>query len=275
MNEVENWQRLALSVIDRAFLRGATMMLPLFSGGHDSLSACYIASQHPRFQGKVYHIDTGIGAKATRQFINEVCDDYGWELQVFKSNFSYEKFVRKLGFPGPGAHGWIYNKLKDRCVSTMGKGRGKVALITGCRSQESVRRMGHVEPIKIGETSKKTGKVRRKNRIWTAPCHDWSSEQQRAFMDALCLPRNPVKDSLLGMSGECFCGAFARPNEIALVREFVPDVAAEIDRLSTLAPAGSIWGKRAKGKKKIVKATTGPLCSSCDLRAALQGVLIE
>lgn len=193
-----------LAVIDSAFDAGATRMLPLFSGGHDSISACFVASKHPKFEGSVHHINTGIGAKATRQFVGDACDELGWTLVVHQSNFSYERFVQRLGFPGPGSHQWVYNKLKDRCVSTMAKGLGPVALITGCRQQESTRRMGHVEPVKIGETGKKTGQVRRKNRIWTAPCFDWSSAEQRSFMDAHDLPRNPIKESPLGMSGECF-----------------------------------------------------------------------
>lgn len=159
----------ALAVIDLAFSAGANLMFPLFSGGHDSLSACFVASQHPRFTGDVHHIDTGIGAKATRTFVEETCREFKWNLKVYKSNFSYEKFVRRLGFPGPGAHQWVYNKLKDRCVSTMAKGLGSVMLLTGCRKQESTRRMGHTEMVKIGETSKKTGKTTKKNRIWTAP----------------------------------------------------------------------------------------------------------
>lgn len=105
-----------LAVIDRAFETGARAMLPLFSGGHDSICACVVASHHPRFTGEVNHIDTTIGAKQTRRFIEEVCVEREWQLRVWQSNYSYEKFVRHLGFPGPGVHQWIYNRLKDRAV---------------------------------------------------------------------------------------------------------------------------------------------------------------
>ncbi len=268
----------ALAVIDAAFEAGAKSMLPLFSGGHDSLSACFVASQHPRFPGEVHHIDTGIGARATRHFVETVCAEYGWKLNIWQSNFSYERYVRTLGFPGPGSHQWVYNHLKDRCVSKMGKGLGRVMLLTGCRRQESARRMGSVEPIKIGDTSKKTGKVTRTNRIWTAPCFDWSNDEQRRFMDAFALPRNPVKQSPLKMSGECFCGAFARPGELDMIREFAPDVAAEIDRLTAIAQEcdnHALWGTRPDGRKGWVTAETGPLCSSCDARALAAGLLFE
>lgn len=268
----------ALSIIDKAFDSGATLIRPLFSGGHDSLCACFVASQHPRFTGEVHHINTGIGSKKTREFVEDICREYGWTLRVYESRATYERFVRRLGFPGPGSHQWVYNWLKDRCVGQMTKGSGAKALITGCRQQESTRRMGHTEDVKIGETSKKTGRVTKTKRIWTAPCFDWSGDEQRAFMNDWALPRNPVKESLLGMSGECFCGAFARPAELEMIREICPDVAAEIDRLTAIAKECGThceWGKRKPGEKGVVTVQTGPLCSSCDRKAAAAGVLFE
>ena len=42
----------------------------LFSGGHDSLTATYVASQHSAFTAAV-HINTGIGIEATREFVRK------------------------------------------------------------------------------------------------------------------------------------------------------------------------------------------------------------
>lgn len=271
----------AIEVIDRAIhMSGAASIAPLLSGGHDSISACFVASQHPRFDGTVHHIDTGIGAKATRRFVEDLCGEMGWDLRVYKSPETFERFVSLRGFPGPAHHQHVYNRLKDRCVRQIIRERsGRVTLITGCRSAESERRMGHVEPFKIGETSKRTGKVREKRRVWTAPIHDWTVETQRAFMDAYALPRNPIKLSPLGMSGECFCGAFARPFEINLVRQIVPDVAEEIDRLTVIAKANGkpcVWGKRPQRvyPGQLELAYTGPLCTSCDQRAMAGGFMV-
>lgn len=270
----------AHAVIDSAFEAGAEVMVPLLSGGHDSYTAVRICSFHPRFTGDVYHIDTGIGALATRKFINEICDDHGWNLHIFESPETYGKFVRDRGFPGPGRHAWVYNRIKERCVrQIMGLFPKKnVALITGCRKQESERRMGTVEPLKIGEPSPSTGKVANKRRYWTAPCHDFSSGDQSAFMDRHDLPRNPIKMSPIGMSGECFCGAFARPNEIEMIRKYAPDVAQEIDRLAVIAREcgkHAIWGTRPDRKKGVVVTQTGPLCNSCDARAMSAGLIID
>lgn len=273
----------ALAVIDSAFTKGAKRMAPLFSGGHDSLSATYLASMHPRFEGVVYHIVTGIGCRKTFEFVKDTANSYGWTLKVLKSPDTYEAFIRSRGFPGPGMHQWAYVRLKDRCIYQITKANAqRTALITGCRSQESVRRMGHVEPLKIGEPSKnkKTGKVTMRNlrRYWVAPCHDWTAEHQAAFMEHYDLPRNPIKETPIGMSGECFCGAFARPNEIELLRRYVPDVASEIDRLAQIAQKlghHAVWGTRPDGKKGLVVAPTGPLCNSCDTRAMAAGIVID
>ncbi len=139
--------------------------------------------------------------------------------------------------------------------------------------------MGSVEPLKIGEQSPKTGRVSNKYRYWVAPCHDWSNEDQREFMDEHDLPRtNPIKESPIGMSGECFCGAFAKPGEIDMIRKYAPDVAMEIDRLKLIAiecGKHSVWGTRPDRKKGIVVAQTGPLCNSCDVRAMAAGIIID
>jgi len=96
-------------------------------------------------------------------------------------------------------------------------------------------------------------------------------------MDAFGLPRNPIKMSPLATTGECFGGAFARPGELEMIRQVCPDVAAEIDRLTKLAAPGKgcEWGKRQKNEKGLIMVETGPLCSSCDLKAAASGLLFE
>lgn len=276
----------ALAVIDLALstpaiIRGrykyTDVIAPLLSGGHDSICACHAASQHWRFNGEVFHIDTGIGSKKTRTHVEAVCRELNWRLTVLKSKDTYEKFIRERGFPGPAMHQWAYIRLKERCVRMIVKGQ-RVALITGCRQQESVRRMGHVEPVKVGELDGTTGKMINQNRVWTAPCFDWSAEEQAIYMDEYDLPKNPVKLAL-GMSGECFCGAFASPGELDRIRLHCPDVADEIDRLTVVAQEcgkHSVWGTRPpKEAKGVAVAASGPLCSTCDLRAGAAGVVFQ
>ena len=114
MRDADELTASALAVLDRAYISGAYQMRVLFSGGHDSLCAAHLASQHRAFNGEVHHINTGIGAAYTREFVERVATKYGWKLIVWKSDETYEKFIRARGFPGPGRHGWVYNRLKDR-----------------------------------------------------------------------------------------------------------------------------------------------------------------
>jgi LAGLIDADG-like domain len=79
-------------------------------------------------------------------------------------------------------------------------------------------------------------------------------------------------------TGSCLvhnCGAFASPGEYERIRHHCPDVADEIDRLAVIAKEcgkHAVWGTRP-GKEKGVQATqSGPLCSSCDLRAKAAGI---
>lgn len=277
-------QASGLAVLDAAFAAGAESMITLFSGGHDSICAQHVASKHPRFDGTASHINTGIGARLTRAFVDEVCAEFGWELRVYKSLSTYEEFVRKKGFPGPGMHSFVYARLKERCVRMMMATRGPTALVTGARRFESTRRMGYVSPVQVGErATKKDGRGRKvtvwrnRRRIWTAPCHDWSAAEQKAYMDEFDLPRNRMKLAL-GMSGECFCGAFAMPGELNRIRVHAPDVAAEIDRLAGIAREcgkHDVWGTRPDKTKGLVVSRTGPLCSSCDVRASFAGLLFE
>jgi 3'-phosphoadenosine 5'-phosphosulfate sulfotransferase (PAPS reductase)/FAD synthetase len=249
----------------------------LFSGGHDSLVATHLASQHKAFRGHVYHIATGIGAQYTREFVQRVCDKFGWQLIILKSPETYEGYIRDYGFPGPGHHGITYNRLKERCVRMIVRGRkpwnNSAMLVTGARAQESVRRMGHVAPVQIGRRDKQTGKLVEANRVWTAPCHDWSKAEQMLYMDEYGLPVNKLKVAL-GMSGECFCGCFAQPGELDAIREHAPDVATEIDRLKTVAiECGKpcVWGQKPQGSVSV--EPTGPLCVGCDRRATMSGVV--
>jgi 3'-phosphoadenosine 5'-phosphosulfate sulfotransferase (PAPS reductase)/FAD synthetase len=276
MRTIEELEASAWSVLDRAYYGGAYTMRPLFSGGHDSLVATHLASKHRGFDGHVYHIATGIGAQYTREFVQRVCNLMGWQLVVVTSLETYEGYVREYGFPGPAHHSITYNRLKERCVRRLVKGRkawnNAAMLVTGARAQESVRRMGHVAPVQVGRIDN-DGKRVEANRVWTAPCHDWSKAEQMLYMDEYGLPVNKLKVAL-GMSGECFCGCFAQPGELDAIRQYAPDVAKEIDRLAVVArECGKpcTWGQKPERCSTVDPA--GPLCVGCDRRAAASGII--
>jgi 3'-phosphoadenosine 5'-phosphosulfate sulfotransferase (PAPS reductase)/FAD synthetase len=237
-------------------------MFALFSGGHDSLCASHVASLHPNFSGAA-HINTTIGIEETRQFVRDTCKSLGWRLDEYYPPVSYRDIVRKEGFPGPGAHRFMYIRLKERCLNQLirenkVKRHDRILLVTGVRAQESKRRMGHVVPINQEGV-----------RVWVAPIINWSSEDKWNYIERYGLKQNPVVNKLC-MSGECLCGAFARPGELTEIRESFPDTAAYIEQLQVEAAAAGVhakWGTRPPGKRKQKSDMTGTMCWSCDAKS--------
>lgn len=228
-----------------------------FSGGHDSICSTNFAMQNGAHQ--VLHINTGIGIEKTRIFVRETCKKMNWPLlEVTPPDKTYEDFVMKYGFPGPGAHKYAYIWLKERALmkvirETKIHRLDKVMFVTGVRQQESTRRMGHVRPIQ-----------KRGSQIWVAPIIGFSKMDCSKYMKENNLPRNEVVD-LLHMSGECLCGSYARENELEEIRLWFPDVVGRIERLQeAVKKAGKqcVWGPR-----NSMPSGNNPLCVGCEQKA--------
>ena len=249
--------------------RRARRVYGMFSGGHDSLAATYLASRHPQFAG-VLHVNTQTGIPKTRDFVEEVCRDQGWTLHEVKSKDDcgedYEALVLEHGFPGPALHWKMFQRLKERALRhfmrTVEPGLHRVVLVSGRRSQESDRRKANVTPHDRSDRI-----------IYASIIHDWSALDVTDFLEAEGLPRNPVVD-LLHMSGECLCGAFAHPGELDEIRLWFPEVASRIERLERrVRRRGFGWGWEGKppscgGHPGQMALEFPPLCSSCVLREA-------
>jgi 3'-phosphoadenosine 5'-phosphosulfate sulfotransferase (PAPS reductase)/FAD synthetase len=98
----------------------------LYSGGNDSSMATHFAA---RFLGKnaaslpmsgeelpywVLHLDTGTGIPENIAHVQSTARQYGYPLEVYRTDARYEDLVQAYGFPGPGAHGLMYALLKKR-----------------------------------------------------------------------------------------------------------------------------------------------------------------
>lgn len=242
----------------------------LFSGGNDSLVNTHIVSQHPRFSG-VLHFDTGTGIKATRGYVREVCEQFGWPLWVYKTPVRYADLIRRWGFPGPAGHQLMYRRLKDRCVYMATKEHKekrsqRIMLCTGLRQSESQRRMGYTSPVQ-----------RYRAQIWANPIFYWHKEDMEAYRKLHNLPINPTS-AALGMSGECLCGAFAKPGELARIAEVSPVNARYIRILQAEAHRCGHhwnWDEAPPRKRKDARADIAgamdfqPLCASCNVRHEL------
>lgn len=238
----------------------------LFSGGHDSLCATH-ASMQTGLVDAVVHINTTIGIPETREFVQKTCKRQGWPLIEKFPPRDYRSIVKEFGFPGPGFHGLPYARLKDRCIQRLvadnrqGK-PGCVLFLTGCRRQESSRRMGNAKVIDDRER-KSAG------RVWAAPIVNWAGADKHTYMEKHGLERNPVYDFLC-MSGECLCGAFAAPGEFRQIEMFYPHVAEkirDIEREAQEAGVHAKWGTRPPRKPEPnqtdLEDYAGPMCWSC------------
>lgn len=209
----------------------------LLSGGDGSLTATHWAMNN--VPGcRVAHIDTGIGIPMTQDFVRETCAREGWDLTVIRAKedcgSDYDEIVKENGFPGPPAHRYMYVRLKDRPIEELVRRnkvfrkRGQaVMLLTGITNDDSLRRSGY------GNSLIKY----RKGQLWVNHMYHMGSTWMHHYLNSTGMPRNPVSE-VLGMSGECLCGAFAKPGELDVVRIACPASAARIERLEV-----EVWNR--------------------------------
>lgn len=242
-------------------------VLALFSGGTDSLASTLLASKHPAFSG-VVHLNTGIGIKKTRRFVKETCLERGWELhERYPPGKQITHLVTQFGMAGWGMHSYYYRYLKDHALAQLCRkmrgplkgGARPVMLVSGARSQESRRRMANARPV----TTDINGTA------WVNPLLSWSKAETRAYANSEGVQQNEVSQHL-HISGECLCGAAAKPGELELIRAFYPAEAEEIDWLCSLArKAGKhdVWGVNPPFALKQYANSPSlwmPLCIDCE-----------
>lgn len=259
-------------IIAEALAFNPVAILALFSGGDDSLvSTEWYMENVPGCE--VAHINTGIGLEITRRHVRETCARRGWKLTEVRAKEDcgqdYEKIVEKHGFPGPDAHRYMYSLLKERPIRKLVRDRktktsDKVLLLTGIRHDESARRSGYggAEVTKVGA------------QVWVNALY-WvpQSEFQRIRSERQ-LQRGPASVSL-GMSGECLCGAFATPGELAGIRLLEPGTADRIERIEAVVKPKHGWGWEGRppprlGSGKLAPPAFeptddlfSPLCTGC------------
>lgn len=251
----------------------------MFSGGHDSLTAGYIASRASQFQAQC-HINTGIGVEETRRFVRETCSIRGWPLLEYKAAENvradgtldpqiYDDLVMEHGFPGPAHHWKMYQRLKERQIERLIRdhkrrySREVVLLVSGRRSQESARRAITVTP-----------QERKGGRAWVNPIHDFSKRDCHVIMEYAGLARNPVVD-LIHKSGECLCGAFAKPGELAELSLWFPETAARIRRLEEAVRLHHPWGWGERPPRPAPPPKCRTAASNPKSQALCQGCLLQ
>lgn len=240
----------------------------LWSGGSDSNALAHLMRYRATHAA---HANTGIGIEQTRQHVRDTCAQWGLPLieKHPPPGSTYRELVLDQGFPGKAHHWKMYQRLKERCLRqvrrelvTNGR-RQRVVFLAGRRRAESARRSGNAStpPIPIHE---REGSV-----IWASPLAMWTKLDLNTYRTLYPgVPHNSVTD-LLHMSGECLCGAFAKPGELDEIRLWFPDVAADIEDLQRevlatgrIAPERCQWGWGDLNQVRRLNKRAR-LCSSC------------
>jgi 3'-phosphoadenosine 5'-phosphosulfate sulfotransferase (PAPS reductase)/FAD synthetase len=174
------------------------------------------------------------------------------------------------GFPGPGAHGRAYNRLKERQIMALLREskaghsrRSRVLFLSGVRRAES-RRRAKREAI---------NRLPGKSAVFAAPLIDWTGGDMLRYRVEHQIPESAAS-ALLHRSGECQCGAFANASEErAMLKALYPAFFAGIEQLEREAlEAGIRWclwgGYDAHGNRAGdgSREKPGLLCESCEAR---------
>jgi 3'-phosphoadenosine 5'-phosphosulfate sulfotransferase (PAPS reductase)/FAD synthetase len=160
----------------------------------------------------VVAFDTGLSTPEWKQHVQETCEKRKWRLLFYKTDYAYEQFVLKYGFPGPARHDWIMRYLKGRCVRQFRKAHPDGILASGVRSDESQKRAGSTKPFGQWEGAP-----------ILAPIHDWSTAETWNYFIGEGFERSPAY-STLQISGDCLCGAYAREDEKAALEFHYPQI---------------------------------------------------
>lgn len=283
----------------------------LYSGGRDSVNTNHLLRKYMQdrplfrhfFRG-IVHVNTGTAVEDTTRHVREAVPAWGMQLHELKPRINYLDLVLGkviattgpnagkravwVGFPGPGGgkvkpHNVMYTKLKDEPLQAFRRQhvgregiRRKVMYVGGMRWAESDKRFRTAEEIDVD------GGI-----VWVSPVVHWTDAHMREYRaryrcekahkhqpHRLCgdeaLPVNSVTDNL-HMSGDCACGAYAKPDEKEERRFFYPEHGAEIDYWEkTVRDAGipaCKWGQAPpKGFVQAgaeAKSVIERLCAAC------------
>jgi 3'-phosphoadenosine 5'-phosphosulfate sulfotransferase (PAPS reductase)/FAD synthetase len=208
--------------------RALKAVVVLFSGGNDSTVLAHLFRDRASHAA---HANTGVGIEQTREYVRATCAR--WDLPLIerkapREEDSYREQVLAHGFPGPGRHARMFQRLKERALEQVRRElvrnpyRERVVYLAGRRRTESDRRNNVPEMERQGSI------------VWISPLVNWTKIDMNTYrLMAGDVPVNIVSD-LIHMSGECLCGAFAHHGERQEISEWYADAFDEIAELEAL-----------------------------------------
>jgi len=190
-----------------------------FSGGKDSLVATHyvmneLAGSNPaQLKKYVVFVDTSVMVPGTREFVEKICDSFGWNLKVLAPKPDFWTLIGEQGFPMPSMHRrWCCWKLKLEPIKNFVRNlKPQRAEVTGLRKDESYRRRKLSEVFYL-----------KSSRVWKyAPLVDWTEKDVLRYMKEHNLPMPP--HYRLGIKETCLCGAFSNRKQMMIVKAQFPE----------------------------------------------------
>jgi 3'-phosphoadenosine 5'-phosphosulfate sulfotransferase (PAPS reductase)/FAD synthetase len=205
------------------------------SGGHDSTAMLYAAHESDELEiDAVVHINTGIGVRETRRYVQEQCARLGYSyiegIQP-KMERRYAARVIEHGFPGsnPIAHDIHRIDGKQDVEDQLVQGfDGEVVILTGVSRYESQRRKKTVSQSGIQEDN------RHSHVVYGGPIAEYTGSDINDVLRRHGVERNPAAD-VLDSSGECLCGSFAVFWDLEYLWQLEPELVFAIWNLMLLA----------------------------------------
>lgn len=237
----------------------------LCSGGKDSIVATHKTMQEAAGDKKnavVVYLDTTIGIEANRQYVEDLCDEYNWQLWTLRTQQTFEQMVEEYGFPGPSMHKMAYSYLKERQLSKLASVAEDPHFYTGIRINESDRRMRNYdeEDEMLGAT-------------WHKPIAHWTLDDVEAYIEDHNIPENELWNQ--GHFKDCGCGAYGSPSELIELEADYPEVYERIRKLEESVDRDdeyTTWGWGALSDEQLrgIRAENDDqqltLCSMCGVK---------
>lgn len=284
----ESHQILERSIQTHVLDAGRTVagVVILFSGGNDSTVLGHVFRKHATHTA---HANTTVGIEATRDYVRATSKLWGLPLiekmpprledryRALVLNKGYSKTGDPLGgFPGPGMHWKMWNRLKERALEAvqaelvLNPYKQRVVFVAGRRRAESQRR------------ARIPANGQRRSKVWSSPMIHWTRPDMNTYRLRERDSDEPVPvnetANLMHMSGECLCGAYASAGEREQVDYWYPMALEEVRELEAILqtpeyahipPHRRVWGWAAIPELVAQAAQwetvhkSGGLCENC------------
>ena len=237
------------------------LTLAMFSGGNDSTTMLRLVKDQV---DAAVHIRTGIGIESTFKHVWRTCKLWGVPLIVLRTDPNeYRKIVlsqKAKGFPGPAFHYVCYHRLKQKRLRELQRDytvkEEYLLFVSGLRRKESARRANRPS-LSVDHEARRC--------YWSNPLIKADSLDMANLRMELEIPQCEAS-GLIHKSGECLCGAFAKPGELEELEYWFPVVGKYIrDLEKEAAAAGKPYCKWGHGKIQGEAQPVGPLCQGCQL----------